>query len=82
MYFERYYMDRDFTFGSFLKELGMRIGAAAVVVGVFFGLGYLNQTDFLGLSSLLGNRSGFFAVSFLLVGIISLSWIGIQRYSK
>lgn len=75
-------MARDLTFKNFLKELGMRLGAAAVVVGVFFGLGYLNRTDFLGLSSLLSNRSSFVAVSFLLIGIISLSWIGIQRYSR
>lgn len=75
-------MARDFTFGSFLKEIGMRIGAAVVVVGVFFGLGYLNRTDFLGLSSILGNRSSFFAVSFVLIGILSLSWLGVQQYSK
>jgi hypothetical protein len=75
-------MARDFTFGSFLKEIGMRIGAAVVVVGVFFGLGYLNRTDFLGLSSILGNRSSFFAVSFGVIGILSLSWLGVQQYSK
>lgn len=75
-------MARDFTLRNFLKELGMRMGAAAVVVGVFFGLGYTIRTDFLGLSSLQGNQSGFFAASFLLVGIISLSWIGVQRYRK
>lgn len=75
-------MARDLTFKNFLKEFGMRLAAAAVVVGVFFGLGHLNRTDFLGLSSLLGNRSSFVAVSFLLIGIISLSWIGIQRYSR
>lgn len=47
-------MARDFTLGNFLKELGMRIGAAAVVVGVFFVLGYLNRTDLLGSSGVRG----------------------------
>lgn len=71
MYFEEYDMGRDFTFGNFLKELGRRIGAAAVVVSVFFCLGYVNRTDFLGLSSFLDNQSGFFAVSLL---FLSYSW--------
>lgn len=75
-------MARDLTFKNFLKGLGMRIGAAAVVLGVFFGLGYLNRTDFIGLSSLLGNRLVFFAVAFLLVGISSLLWMGFQRYRQ
>lgn len=73
-------MARDLTFVNFLKDLGMRVGAAAVVVGVFFGLGYVNRTDFLGLSSLLGNQLAFFAVAFLLVGIVSSGWVAFQRY--
>lgn len=73
-------MARDLTFSNFLKELGMRVGAAAVVVGIFFGLGYLNRTDFLGLSGLLGNQIAFFGVAFLLVGIVSAGWIAFQRY--
>ena len=73
-------MARDRTFETFLKDFGMRIGAAAVVVGTFFGLGYLNRTDFLGLSSLLGNRFGFFAAAFLLVGCCSVGWIAFRRY--
>jgi len=60
----------------------MRIGATVVVVGVFFGFGYLNRIDFLGLSNLLGNQSTFFAVSLLLIGIISLIWVGVQWYNK
>lgn len=75
-------MARDLTFENLLKDLGMRIGAAAVVLGIFFGLGYLNRTDFLGLSGLLGNQLGFFAVAFLLVGIVSLGWIVLQRYRR
>lgn len=73
-------MARNLTFKNFLKDVGMRIGAAAVVVGIFFGLGYINRTDFLGLSSLLGNQSIFFATYFLLVGTVSLGWIMFQRY--
>ncbi|QCC60262.1 hypothetical protein DVR14_21260 (plasmid) [Natrinema thermotolerans] len=68
-------MARDLTLRNFLKDLGMRIAAAAVVLGIFFGLGYLNGTDFLSLSG-----SQFFAIAFLLVGIASLGWIGIQRH--
>ena len=70
----------DLTFRNFLKELGLRLGAAVVVVGTFFGLGYANRIDFLGLSTLLNDRLVFFAVAFLLVGVASLSWITFQRY--
>ncbi len=73
-------MARDLSFRSFLKDLGTRIGAAAVVLGVFYGLGYVNRTDFLGLSAVLGDRSGFLAVAFLLVGACAVGWIGFQRY--
>ena len=75
-------MARDFTFENFLKDLGMRTGAAVVVVGIFFGLGYINRTDFLGLSSLLGNQLIFFATAFLLVGIVPLGWIVFERYGS
>lgn len=73
-------MARDLTFGNFLKEFGMRVGAAAVVVGIFFGLGYLNRTNFLGLSGLFENQIAFFGVAFLLIGIVSAGWIAFQRY--
>ncbi|MCT9098471.1 hypothetical protein [Haloarchaeobius sp. HME9146] len=69
----------DLTLQNFLKEVGLRLGAAVVVVGTFFGLGYVNRTDFLGLSRLLDNRLAFFAVAFLLVGVASLGWIVFQR---
>jgi hypothetical protein len=75
-------MARDLSFKNFLTDLGMRVGAAAVVLGIFFGLGYANQTDFLGVASLLGNQFGFFAVAFLLVGVVSMVWIVFQRYRK
>ena len=73
-------MARDLTFQNFLKELGMRITAAAVVVGVFFGLGYVTRTDLFGLSGLLGDPFAFFTAAFLLIGVISLGWIAFQRY--
>jgi hypothetical protein len=57
----------------------MRIGAAAVVVCVFFGLGYVNRTDLFGLSGLLDNQLVFFAVAFVLVGIASVCWVVFQR---
>ncbi len=50
-------MARDFTFRNFLQEVGMRLGAAVVVVSVFLGVGYFNRTDFLGLSSFLGTQA-------------------------
>ncbi|WP_311174133.1 hypothetical protein [Halobellus ordinarius] len=75
-------MARDFTFGNFLKEVGMRLGAAVVVVSVFLGVGYFNRTNFLGLSSVLGTQASFVAVSLALIGLISLSWIGIQQYRQ
>lgn len=67
----------DLSFDGFLTELGMRIGAAAVVLGIFFGLGYLNRTESLG--GLLGNQFAFFTVAFLLVGGASVGWILFQR---
>lgn len=72
-------MGRDLSLENFLKDLGARIGAAAVVVGIFFGLGYVNRTDFLGLSGLLGGQA-FFAVAFVLVGVASVCWVVVQRY--
>jgi hypothetical protein len=74
-------MSRDLTLSNFLKELGMRIGAAAVVLGIFFGLGYVNRTDLLGLSGFLGTQFVFFTVAFLLIGMVSLGWITYQRYN-
>lgn len=75
-------MGRDLSFRNFLKDVGLRIGAAAVVVGIFVGLGYLNRVDFFGLSRLLGNQLGFFAVAFLLVGIVSVCWVVFQRSGR
>lgn len=72
-------MGRDLSFKSFLKDLGMRLGAAAVVVGIFFGLGYVNRTDLFGLSSLLGTQLAFFAVAFFLIAASSACWIVFQR---
>ncbi|WP_276260739.1 hypothetical protein [Haloglomus litoreum] len=67
------------TLESVLRDLAMRIGAAVVVVGIFFGLGYMNRTDFLGLSDLLGNQLVFFGCAFLLVGVAALGWVLLQR---
>lgn len=57
---------------GFLKDLSIRIGAATVVISVFFGLGYVNRTDFLGLGSLFENGTAFFTAAF---GIIGFLWI-------
>ena len=73
-------MARDLSFENFLRELGLRIGAAAVVVGIFYGVGYINRTGFFGLSRFLDNQVLFFAAAFGLVGLVSLGWIGFQQY--
>ena len=70
----------DRTLQNFLKELGMRLGAAVVVVGSFVGLGYANRTNLFGLSRVLNNQLAFFAIAFLLVGVASLGWVTFQQY--
>ena len=72
-------MAQRFTFKNFLKDFGMRIGAAAVVVGIFFGLGWANRTNFLGLSSLLDCQLAFFTAAFLLIALVAVAWILYQR---
>lgn len=73
-------MAREFTLEEFLRDLGLRIGAAAVVLGIFVGLGYAKRTDVLGLSSVLGGPGAFFAAAFLLIGVASVGWIAIRRH--
>lgn len=73
-------MSRDLSFNSFLRELVMRLGPAAIVVGIFVGLGYANRTNLLGLSSVLGDTFGFFAVAFGVIGFVSVCWIVFQRF--
>ncbi|MFA9516876.1 hypothetical protein ACERIT_06620 [Halopenitus sp. H-Gu1] len=73
-------MSRDLSLGNFLRELGFRLTAAGVVVGMFFGLGYVNRLDLFGLSSVLDTQFAFFAVAFGLVVIASVIWIGFQQY--
>ena len=75
-------MPRDLTLANFLKEFGMRVGAGAVVLGIFVGLGYVKRRNLLGLSSVLESQSGFFTAAFLLVGAVSVGWIGLQRYNS
>jgi hypothetical protein len=60
------------SFEGFLKDLSMRIGAAIVVISVFFGLGYVKRTNFLGLGGLVESGAAFFAAAF---GIIGCIWI-------
>jgi hypothetical protein len=60
------------SFQGFLEDLGMRIGAAIVVISVFFGLGYVKRTDFLGLGGLLESGTAYFTAAFGLIGFL---WI-------
>jgi hypothetical protein len=69
----------DLSFRNFLQEVGLRLGAAVVVVGTFVVLGYANRTDFLGLSTFLNDRLTFFAVAFLTIAVASLGWIAFHR---
>lgn len=62
-----------------MKGLGMRLTAAAVVVGIFFGLGYVKRTNFLGLSSVLSSQLAFFTAAFLLITLVAVAWILYQR---
>lgn len=68
------------TLENFLRDLGRRIGAAVVVVSIFFALGYINRVDFLGLSSLLGGQLLVFGGAFVLVSLAALAWICLQQY--
>ncbi len=68
-------MAHDFTVRSFLNDLGLRIAAAGIVVGIFVGLGYAKRLDIPGLSGLLGTEMGFFATAFLLIGLVAAGWI-------
>lgn len=72
-------MSSRFTFRNFLKDLGMRIAAAVVIVGIFFGLGYIKRTDFLGFSGLLDSQLAFFIAAFLLITLVAVVWILYQR---
>lgn len=72
-------MSNRFTFRNFVKDLGLRFGAAAVVVGIFFGLGYIKRVNLLGLSSVLGSQLAFFTAAFLLVTLVAVVWIMYQQ---
>jgi len=72
-------MSRDFTFRNFLSDLGLRVAAAGIVVGIFVGLGYAKRLDIPGLSGLLGTEVGFFTTAFLLIGVVAVGWIQVQR---
>ena len=72
----------DSTVEQFLREVGGRIGAAAVVVAVFVGVGYVNRVDLFGLSGLLGNRLVFFVTAFLAVGVVAVGWVAIRIASE
>jgi len=68
-------MSRDFTVRNFLSDLGLRVAAAGVVVGIFVGLGYIKRMDIPGLSELLGTEAGFFGTAFLLIGLVAAGWV-------
>ncbi|KTG11186.1 hypothetical protein [Haloferax profundi] len=73
-------MASDSSLERFLMDFGLRAGAAAVVFGIFVGLGYVNRIDLFGLSSTLGSQSAFFAAAFFLVGLVAGGWILFRRH--
>lgn len=62
------------TIRHLVKDLGMRLAAAVVVIGIFFGLGYLKSNNILGLRGLLKSETAFFAAAFGLVGVVAASY--------
>jgi hypothetical protein len=50
------------------KYLKMRIGAALVVISVFFGLGYVKRTNLFSLGGLLESGTTFFTAAFVIIG--------------
>jgi len=71
-------MSRDFTFRNFLSDLGLRVAAAGIVIGIFVGLGYAKLMDIPGLSGLLGTEARFFATAFLLIGLVAVAWVRVR----
>lgn len=67
------------SFKHFLKDLGMRLVAGVVVIGIFFGLGYSKRTDFLGLAGVLDSQLAFFTAAFLLITLVAVGWILYQQ---
>jgi predicted outer membrane lipoprotein len=65
------------TVEGLLRDIGIRVGAAIVVISVFFGLGYVKRTGFLGLGSLLESGTAFFTAAF---GIIGALWRSYMMY--
>ena len=63
------------SFKHFVEDLGMRIAAATIVISVFFGLGYVKRTDFLGLGSLLESGTAFFGAAFGLIGFLLILYV-------
>lgn len=72
-------MSDRFTVRNFVKDFGMRIGAAAIVLGIFFGLGYFKRTNLLGLASVLGSQLAFITAAFLLITLVAVAWILYQQ---
>jgi hypothetical protein len=55
-----------FTLKNFFKDLGFRVGAAGLGVGLIFSLIYIGNNDILGLGKLLDSEGG------LLIGTVAM----------
>ncbi|WP_435128785.1 hypothetical protein [Halobaculum sp. D14] len=75
-------MARDFSFRSFVRELGSRLAAAGVVLGIFFGLARLKTADIPVVSAALETQFVFFVAAFGLVGLAAALWIGFRQYTE
>lgn len=60
-------------------DLGLRLGAATVVLVIFFGLGYVKRSNLLGLAGFFESQLAFFTIAFFLVGVAAVSWILYQQ---
>jgi hypothetical protein len=67
------------TLQNFLRDVGLRPAAAAVVVVTFVGLGYATRTNLFGVSALLDSQLAFFTATFPLLGGVGLGWIAVQQ---
>lgn len=68
-------MSSRFTLENFVKELGYRIGGAALAVGLIFSLAYIGNNDILGLGNLLDSQGGLLIGTIILMEVFFLAAI-------
>jgi hypothetical protein len=61
------------TLRGFLKELGFTILGAGIAIGILFLLGFLKNSDILGLSSILDSQGSLLIAALLMLEFMFLS---------